>query len=402
MGIKGFKLFMDKNAAQSVTTVPDLRQYSGCSVAIDTAIYMYKAMHYAKHQTGVKHAWIGYFLRHYSSLKEQGLTPVYVFDRGEPLKEKLAEEQKRRESQQKQREREHTKKQVVGWKMDQLMEGSTDLPPSSVLQQLFHLQEQKEKVATSSVLTVTKDDYKLLKAVFQATGVPYVIALAEAEKACSWMAQQGMVELVMTDDYDAVACGAPLIVRHYSADSDFEKRYPISILRLDTLLEQLQLSYEQLVDVCILAGCDFCGTLPKVGIGRGYTAIKRFGSIDNYLQSYQGKAFADNELLMLNFPYQRARQLFMDTDCQIYSVFHFLDWPVSALDCPPPVSVDPETLERWRALSPDGEAAASSETLSRTEWRRPACESHTPPASPASSAACPAAGCHDSVSPASS
>ena len=37
----------------------------------------------------------------------------------------------------------------------------------------------------------------------------------EAEKACAWLADTGIVDLVVTEDYDALVCGAPRVLRYW-------------------------------------------------------------------------------------------------------------------------------------------------------------------------------------------
>lgn len=329
MGVKGFKTFVDRNAKRCVTEVDDLKDYAGSWVAIDVAIYMYKA------EFGVTmgmQSIFQYFLNHYRSLVEQGLQPVYVFDSTKALEEKKMEEDIRAEKRRRQREMDAHKKATVEKNLKLLMNGgSNDIDPNQRLQQIMHLSDKKQQLR-DTVLNVTPMHYTRLKSLFQQLSIPYVVATGEAEKACSWMAQHKLVDLVMTDDYDAIACGAPLVVRHYKPpmrqdyDSDFPpqpSRFKTSILSLDCLLSQLDITYQQLVDICILAGCDFCCTLPKIGIGRGYNAVKQYGDIDNYLLSSQGRHFATNLELMDNFPYYSARHLFMDQSCQIERTFLF-------------------------------------------------------------------------------
>ena len=42
---------------------------------------------------------------------------------------------------------------------------------------------------------------------------------------------------------------------------------------------------KQFVDICILCGCDYCPTIPKVGPIRAFQYIKQYGSIETMIDS---------------------------------------------------------------------------------------------------------------------
>ena len=78
---------------------------------------------------------------------------------------------------------------------------------------------------------------------------------------------------------DLLAFGCSRLVRSLSS-----KKKAIEI-NLEEVLKGMEMSQDQFIDLCVLLGCDYCETIPKIGPKRAYEKIKEYGSIKNFLEN---------------------------------------------------------------------------------------------------------------------
>ena len=77
---------------------------------------------------------------------------------------------------------------------------------------------------------------------------------------------------------------------------------------LDLVLSEMELTYSQFIDFCILCGCDYTCTIPKVGPVTALKLIKEFNSIEGIVNSGKNYQIPDN------FNYLNARSLFIKNE----------------------------------------------------------------------------------------
>jgi 5'-3' exonuclease len=83
------------------------------------------------------------------------------------------------------------------------------------------------------------------------------------------------VDYAVSKDYDTLVFGAPHLVLDFPVAGD------ATVVTLATALEDLRLpNREALVDLAIMAGCDFTPKLPKVGPVTAWKAILAHGTIE--------------------------------------------------------------------------------------------------------------------------
>ena len=101
------------------------------------------------------------------------------------------------------------------------------------------------------------------KALLEALGIPVVQAPSEGEAQAAFMAERGDAYAVASQDYDALAFGAPRLIQNVTLA---KKRKTVtgayvtispSMIELDNLLKTLDISREQMICLAILAGTDF-------------------------------------------------------------------------------------------------------------------------------------------------
>jgi len=78
---------------------------------------------------------------------------------------------------------------------------------------------------------------------------------------------------------------------------------------LDIIMYKLKLSYRQFVDMCILFGCDYLRSNPRIKPELSYRLIKEYGSIEEIIDQYMD---IDNEIhkKFIN-NYKKARKIFL-------------------------------------------------------------------------------------------
>lgn len=176
-----------------------------------------------------------------SSMVEKGIKPIYVFD-GKSHELKSETQAKRREV------REESEKIYK----EALASGDT---------------ERAQKFAKrSSKLSpkIIESSKKLLEYM----GIPYVEAKGEGEAQAAYLVANGDAYAVASQDYDCLLFGAKRVVRNLAVNSNLGN---LEFYELKKVLNDLNITREELIDMGILIGTDFSDGLKGVG---AKTALK--------------------------------------------------------------------------------------------------------------------------------
>ena len=98
---------------------------------------------------------------------------------------------------------------------------------------------------------------------------------------------------------DLLTFGSPILLRNLSGTKLVKE------INLNKVLKGLELSYKQFVDLCILLGCDYSTTIPKIGKKRALDMIKKYKTIEELLKNETGLKIPEK------FNYKIAREIFM-------------------------------------------------------------------------------------------
>jgi len=163
---------------------------------------------------------------------EHDLTPVFVFD-GAVTDLKSDEVERRRE----QRER-----------YEDDLEEAREAGDEVAIARL----DSRTQRLTDTIVETTRG-------LLEHLDVPVVDAPAEGEAQAAYMARRGQVDYAGSEDYDTLLFGAPLTLRQLTSSGDPE------LMDFEATLDELDLTWEQLVDVAILCGTDFNEGIDGVG-----------------------------------------------------------------------------------------------------------------------------------------
>lgn len=295
MGIKGLMGYLKKNHP-SLLEKTSLGAFRGKIFAVDVALFMYK-FKYGKED--VEDAALS-FINQYHMLGRAGISVIYVFD-GESNACKEPEKKKRRVQYDLTADRVETNIARLDAEEKLILEGDGELTGPSMLNKLVDI-EQSRKRERKKVIRVGSSDYDHLRKVFVAEGIPFCVACHEGEIACAELVKMGIADVVVTEDSDALPAGSPLWLRWLNSS-----QYDLTLVRRDRVLEALDLSSEKFLDFCILCGCDFCGTIPRVGPVTAHRLMERYDSLEELISI--GRVCSK---VPANFTYQEARRQFLE------------------------------------------------------------------------------------------
>ncbi len=163
--------------------------------------------------------------------------------------------------------------------------------------------------ATSQLKDYMEQDSKKLLSLM---GIPWVQAPEEGEAQAAHMTKNKDTDFCGSQDYDSILFGTPILVRNITISGRRKlPRKPVyvevvpEIVELKQTLEELGVTYEQLVDVGILVGTDYNPRGVKgIGPKTALELIKEYGKIDDIPEDRMEFSFFQEDL-------QRIRNLFL-------------------------------------------------------------------------------------------
>lgn len=239
----------------------NLKDLDGKIIAIDAANTLYQFLSSIRQRDGTPlmdnqgniTSHLNGILYRTSAIVEKGLKPIYVFD-GKPSEFKDETVEGRRIV------REEAEKK---WKAA-LKEGD---------------EETARKFATRSSRMspyIIDSSKKLLDIM----GIPYVQAFGEGEAQASYMVANGDAWAVASQDYDCLLFGSPKIIRNLTISGNLaEPEY----LELKKVLNELEVTREQLIDIALMVGTDFNQGIKGVGAKTGLKIVKT-SKLEKYLK----------------------------------------------------------------------------------------------------------------------
>lgn len=198
-------------------------------------------------------------------LIENGLKPVYVFD-GKPPDFKRTTIEMRAE-----------RKEEARRKWDEAVKRG----------------EPAIKYAQAAA-KLTDDMVEDAKRLLELIGIPYVQAPSEGEIQCAFMCKREDVWASGSQDFDSLLAGSPKLVRNLSITG--KRKVPKKevyvqvkpeLIDLDTMLDSLGITQEQLVVLGILVGTDYSDGVRGVGPKTALKLVKDHHTLKNVLANVE-------------------------------------------------------------------------------------------------------------------
>ncbi|GER47378.1 flap endonuclease 1 [Striga asiatica] len=267
MGIKGLTKLLADNAPKAMKE-QKFESYFGRKIAVDASMSIYQFL-IVVGRSGTE-----------MLTNESGEVTSYVFD-GKPP---------------------DLKKQELAKRYSKRADATEDLNDALETGN----KEDIEKFSKRTV-KVTKQHNEDCKKLLRLMGVPVIeVAPSEAEAQCAALCKSGKVYAVASEDMDSLTFGAPRFLRHLMDPSS--KKIPVMEFEVSKVLEELNLTMDQFIDLCILSGCDYCDSIRGIGGLTALKLIRQHGSIENILENISKERYQIPD----DWPYKEARRLFKE------------------------------------------------------------------------------------------
>ena len=259
MGIKSLTQTIKKYSPDTINNV-NLYKLSGKKVAVDASLIIYQQLHkgprgklFTTTDGKITNHIIGVFYKimNYISLN---IDLIFIFDGKPPDNKQLCINQ-RKEKSKKALEKSETCKD----------------------------NDEKLKLKKSS-LRITNDMINDIKHLLKLMGIPYIHPNGEAEGYASELCRIGYVDYVLTEDMDTMGYACPRIIRN-CINKELKRKDIVSIFTYDKLINDLELTHDKFIDFCILCGCDYCPSIPKIGNITAYKLIKKYETIQDIVNN---------------------------------------------------------------------------------------------------------------------
>ncbi|CAI5483774.1 unnamed protein product [Closterium sp. Yama58-4] len=245
MGISGLLPLL-----KSVTRRTHIREYAGRRVAIDTYSWLHRASYSCSQELCqgtpcTRH--IQYCMNKVKLLRDNGVIPVLVFDGGK-LPSKSQQESKREKSRRENLER--AEQLLLKGKRNEAREcfqKAVDITPA-IAHQLIKVLRQEH--------------------------VEYVVAPYEADAQMAFLCSSGLVHAVITEDSDLIAYSCPRVFFKMDPMGHGDEIVYANIVQSQELA-LADFTPQMVLEMCILSGCDYLDSLPKVGLKTAHDWIRR-------------------------------------------------------------------------------------------------------------------------------
>lgn len=320
MGIKNLNAIIKRYAPDLLNNRITIDKYCNKRIAVDACLYMYK--YKSVYGANWKTSFSG-FIRMF-----EDTSCVFVFDSKKCIAEKVAERINR-----------SNRKKQTSDKLDKItkdyeMYKTTGQIPDSLRQfEVTNINQiklrnfstevciDKQKIeeyiskTSNSILPIYSHEFETIKEMCTAMGVLVINSDIEAEKMCALLCHENKVDAIMTEDTDAYAFLTPVILCKVSGRTCTE-------IKISDVLEKLNLSPKQFVDMCILCGTDFSQGVKGVGPVRAYTIIKTYNRLEDITAKYD----------ISHIDYIKIRKLFELHDSNVEKLnFKNILYPLSLL-----------------------------------------------------------------------
>ncbi|KAH0795537.1 XPG I-region family protein [Histomonas meleagridis] len=249
MGIKALLPFLEK-----VTHSVHMSQFSGMTLAVDGFTWMYKAAYSCSEELYHNPATpkiLNFCVKRIKSLQALGIKLFFVFD-GRPLPAKYETNEGRR--------------QIKENASNHIQQALKSRSPGDIT----NYYNQAISIKFETVQTVLN--------YLRSQQIPFVVAPYEADAQLTFLVNNGIAQGVLTEDSDMIAHFSPITLLKLN-----DQMYA-DCIRIDEVLQELQMSRDEFLTFCILCGCDYTPHIRMVGPKTAYELVKQYQTIGQILR----------------------------------------------------------------------------------------------------------------------
>lgn len=240
-----------------VSSRVNLQSLKGKKVAVDGFVWLHRgafgcAKELVNNPSTTKI--LSFLMKRLNRLLENGITPVIVFD-GQQLPQKAKTNEKRRKERK------------------EALELALEYEKRNMSRESYQCYERAVEINSYTVYTWIKQLKKF--------NIEYIVAPYEADAEMAYLARTGYVDYVLTEDSDLIVYQTPCTL--FKLD-DLNQ---VTMIRYDAVLNHLNLTKEEFILFCCLAGCDYIDHIPRLGIQTSLKYVSKFKTIEKVLEEIQ-------------------------------------------------------------------------------------------------------------------
>ena len=293
MGIKNLSKVIKEQTPDAIKTI-NINHLKDKRIAIDTSIILYQYVSAIrssgsdlldKNSKSTSHI-MGILTKTLNYLKA-GIIPIHIFD-GNPsqLKQNIL------------KDRSKIKKKAIS----EILEIEEKISLGQITKEEQNILEQKKISLFVRSTSINKQQIAEAYEIVRLLGVPAFYANEEADSQCAYLSKNGLVDYVATEDMDLLTFGTNRLIKNFMKTNMCE-------INLDSILSDGNITMDQFIDICILLGCDYTGTIDGIGYKKAWQLIKKYGSINTLITD--DKNIQNNRYIIPdNFNYVESREYF--------------------------------------------------------------------------------------------
>lgn len=271
MGIRTLSSFALKH--HTTKTVP-FSYLKDKRIAIDVSVFLYEWLKEAAKSkildelAGVnkdkpEHHWEWHCIQNLDTLRKYRMRLIFLFEKSHPDEKNDTISDRKKHKQIVAKERDDLKSLVMNFKnMLNSMESNTTQ---------FHMKQARQKAwksmsdllvqYTTDSVKASSETYEILRKLIKASGVQWVECDSEAEYVGVDMVRAGLVDYIMSNDSDCIAC----FCENYVSDFNW-KDESFSLINVRALSKSIGLTPEQFQIACCCIGNDYLPCILREGI----------------------------------------------------------------------------------------------------------------------------------------
>ncbi len=298
MGIKNFYKFIQKYVPD-VLENKKLGDYSGKILGIDANLLLYKLLyrnikHAASNSNGDNNEdYELYYLQLIDIVScsyKFNIKFIFVFDGKTPdIKTKTVIERK---------EKRHKALEELNCINEDI--DSLDLDNSDDYNKFKDLIDKKKSLMSRS-LNLKNKIIKETKEFLSMCGIPYIDSMNEADSQLAYLSKNNLIDGIISNDFDILTFGGKYLLIDFF---DYFKNYfdkKIIEISLDNLLNKIDISHDNFIELCILMGTDYSDK-PSI----------KFEDIYNNIKTNKKYIYSDTDKLPLNLDVDYITKYFKD------------------------------------------------------------------------------------------